>query len=100
MVFPPVSGFLHCILPKGKRKAVVYQILLNFLDKYAIIILPHKSIGISVGNVFLLFGKNAFSALRSLRVPEDLCGNKWSYAFFVRSFGYALFNFIERRSRQ
>ena len=44
------------------------------------------------------FGKNAFSALRPLWMLKDLCGNKWSYAFFVRSFGYALFYFIERRN--
>ena len=32
--------------------------------------------------MYFYFGKNAFSALRSLRMLKNLCGNKWGYAFF------------------
>lgn len=43
------------------------------------------------------FGKNAFSALRSLRVSKELRRGNGAMRFSVRSFGYALFYYTERR---
>lgn len=69
-------------MPRGRRIAVVYQILSNFLDSCNKIISPHKSIFNKSQRMCFYFGKNAFSALRPLWMLKDLCGNKWSYAFF------------------
>lgn len=41
------------------------------------------------------FGKNAFSALRSLWVPKVCVAANGAMRFSVRSFGYALFYFME-----
>lgn len=41
------------------------------------------------------FGKNAFSALRSLWVPKVCVAANGAMCFSVRSFGYALFYFME-----
>ena len=41
------------------------------------------------------FGKNAFSALRSLWVPKVCVAANGALRFSVRSFGYALFYFME-----
>lgn len=96
--------FCQYSTPKGKRKAVFFQFLLNFGGRYDTIISPHKSIqAFPIGNVFLLFGKNAFSALRSLLEGEGFVWQQMeAMCFSVCSsiWGYTLFYFIERRNRQ
>jgi len=61
---------------KEKEKTLVLFTVLCY-DKLA----TQIKYSTKIGNVFY-FGKNAFSALHSLFEVEDLCSNKWSYAFF------------------
>ena len=56
--------------------------VLKFWNDCDKMMLPHKFIFSCCKRAFFTFGKNAGSAFVRFGVGLNLCGNKWSYAFF------------------